>query len=755
MLTLKSREISFQEADLVKSSSILFQPVFSVDRSIKGKGRFVDVFRFCSRRPHLDFIALLAAVSLAPSCAPAQQASAHRPPAAPLIANDPYFSVWSMADKLTDVSTKHWSEAAQPLTGLIRIDGLPFRWMGTQPRQRPGLPRIDAMQQDALEITPLHTRYSLSTSGVELRVSFFTPSFPQQLDVLSRPVTYLTWSARSTDNAAHQVELLLDVSPQIAVNANAQQVTWGRSRAGNLTVLNVGTQEQASLHQSGDRIRIDWGYFHLAVPDAESATTEISTTAMTEFVENGALEDADDLDMPRAADSTRGPAAHLAVELSFGKVTSAAVERHVLLAYTEGDAIEYLGRRLRPYWQRNGMTTSAMLSHAEQEYASLESRGSKFDAELMADMVKAGGEDYGYLTSLVFRQTIAAHKLVADVDGTPMLFSKENDSNGCIDTVDVTYPSSPFFLLFNPELLKAQLEPLMRYAALPRWRFPFAPHDLGTYPLANGQVYGGGETNEVDQMPVEESGNLILMIAALERSEGNWEFARRYMPELTKWAAYLANKGMDPENQLSTDDFAGHLAHNTNLSIKAIEALGAFVEIAKNVGDRDLAERYEKLVLPMPARWEEIARDGDHYKLAFDQKGTWSQKYNLVWDNILNLHLFPPKIRLIEWAFYSKHMQPYGLPLDNRKTITKLDWEVWTATLTDNPQQFQDLLHRLVTWADTTPSRVPTTDFYDTVSGKQMGFQARSVVGGIFIKALLDPQIAKRWKLKLTAPQDK
>jgi hypothetical protein len=719
------------------------------------KDRFVYVFRFCRRLPDRRLIAFLAAASLFPSYTPAQQIGAHRPPAAPLIANDPYFSVWSMSDKLTDTPTKHWSEAAQPLTGLIRIDGHPFRWMGTQPRQHPALPHLDAMQQDALEITPLHTRYHLSAMGVELQVSFFTPSFPLQLDVLSRPVTYLTWSARSTDNSAHQVELLLDVSPQIAVNGNAQQVTWGRSHAGALTVLNVGTQEQASLNQSGDRIRIDWGYFHLGVPDTENATTELSASAMTEFVEKGTLEDVDDLDMPHAADSTRGQAAHLAVELSFGKVTTATVERHILLAYTERDAIEYLGRRLRPYWQRNGMTTSAMLSQAGKEYPALESQGSKFDAKLMADMVKVGGEDYGYLTSLVFRQTIAAHKLVVDVDGTPMLFSKENDSNGCIDTVDVTYPSSPFFLLFNPELLKAQLVPLMRYAALPRWRFPFAPHDLGTYPLADGQVYGGGETNETDQMPVEESGNLILMIAALERSEENWEFARRYMPQLTKWAAYLANKGMDPENQLSTDDFAGHLAHNTNLSIKAIEALGAFVEIAKNVGDRGLAERYEKLARPMPPRWEEMARDGDHYKLAFDQNGTWSQKYNLVWDNVLNLHLFSPKIKQIEWAFYSKQMQPYGLPLDNRKTITKLDWEVWTATLTDDPQQFKDLLHRLVTWADTTPSRVPTTDFYDTVSGRQMGFQARSVVGGIFIKALLDPQVAERWKLKFTAQPDK
>jgi hypothetical protein len=363
-------------------------------------------------------------------------------------------------------------------------------------------------------------------------------------------------------------------------------------------------------------------------------------------------------------------------------------------------------------------------------------------------MLKAGGADYAYLTALLFRQTLAAHKLVADVDGTPMLFSKENDSNGCIDTVDVTYPSSPFFLLFNPTLLQAQLEPLMRYAALPRWHFPFAPHDLGTYPLADGQVYGGGEVNETNQMPVEESGDLILMIAALGRSQGNWDFARRYMTQLTQWAAYLEVKGMDPENQLSTDDFAGHLAHNTNLSIKAIEALGAFSEIAKGVGDAKLAEHYGILAHKMPAVWQSMALEGDHYKLAFDQPGTWSQKYNLVWDRILNLRLFPAEVMRTEWKFYDTHMQPYGLPLDSRKQITKLDWEVWTATLSDDPRQFQDLIHRLVIWADSTPSRVPTTDYYDTVSGRQMGFQARSVVGGVFIKALLDPEIVSRWKME-------
>jgi len=672
----------------------------------------------------------------------------HRPPAVPLVVNDPYLSIWSMSDKLTESQTMHWSEAAQPLTGLLRVDGKVFRWMGMQVPSRSGLPPIEAMQQTGLEVTPLHTRYRFSAGGLELRVTFFTPLFPRDLDVMSRPVTYLTWSAVATDGRPHKADLLLDISPMVAVNDRAQPTIATRAQAGKLTVLRVGTRDQQVLHQSGDRIRIDWGYFDLCVPADAGAATELSSNALQHFVAGESFGHNDDLTLPvPAMRGNRASGAHLAVAVPLGSVGSQAVERHVLLGYSDGYSIEYLGRKLKAYWEHTGMSEAAMLNLAESDYPALERRGLEFDSRLSEDMAKVGGSDYAYMTSLVFRQTIGAHKLVADVDGTPMLFSKENDSNGCIDTVDVTYPSSPFFLLFNPKLLEAQLEPLMRYAALPRWKFPFAPHDLGTYPLANGQVYGGGEESELNQMPVEESGNLLIMIAALGRSEANWEFARRFMPQLQKWAAYLEQKGLDPENQLSTDDFAGHLAHNTNLSIKAIEALGAFVQIARGVGDRELANRYEAVVRPLPAKWQRMGLDGDHYKLAFDQPGTWSQKYNLVWDDCLDLHLFPKSIAQTEWAFYAKHMNANGLPLDNRKTFTKLDWEVWTATLTRDPAQSADLIHRLVVWMDSTPSRVPTTDWYDTESGKRMGFQARSVVGGVFIKALMDPAIAAKYKI--------
>jgi hypothetical protein len=667
-----------------------------------------------------------------------------RPPAVPLVAHNPYFSIWSMADKLTDEDTRHWTGAPQPMHGLARIDGKTYRFMGADPEDAP------AMEQVSLQVTPTHTVYQFRQGDVQLTVSFFTPAFPKDLDVLSRPVTYLTFSAQGQ---GHEVSVLLDVDPVIAVNKSDEAVTWGRTRAPGLTVLSVGSRDQQVLNRPGDDLRIDWGYFRLAAPDAAGAELALAKDAMEDFAANGLLPAQDDMDMPRFARAQipGGDAAHLAAMLPMGKLTDAPVTRHVMLAYTEDYAIEYLGRKLRPYWQRNGMSVDAMLTAAEQQYTTLEQRGQRFDLDLTTDLEKAGGAAYAQLAALAFRQTLAAHGLVADVDGTPMMFPKENFSNGCISTVDVLYPSSPFFLFFNPELLQAQLKPVLEYAALPRWKWPFAPHDLGTYPLADGQVYGGGERTDKDQMPVEESGNLLILVAAMGQEQGKWEFAREYWPQLTKWAEYLRAEGLDPAKQLSTDDFAGHLAHNANLSIKAIEGLAAYAAIAEALGMKDVAKDYRRTAKDMAGQWETMAADGDHYKLAFDKPGTWSQKYNLVWDQVLGFNLFPPKVRQTEMAFYLGHLNRYGLPLDNRKEYTKLDWQIWTATLTDKPapgqpDAFQALMAPIGKWLNEGPTRVPLTDWYDTVTGKQEAFQARSVVGGVFMKALADKELAAKWR---------
>jgi hypothetical protein len=662
---------------------------------------------------------------------------AQRPPAVPLVTHDPYFSIWSTADRLTDLNTRHWTGTDQPLAGLVRIDAATYRFMGADPRQVPAMPQV------SLRVTPLHTVYTFQAGGVQLEVRFFTAALPQDLEALSRPVDYLTWNVTSTDGRPHSVSLLLDVSPLVAVNSEDEEVTWGRSKMPGIEVLRVGSRDQRVLNRGGDNLRIDWGYFYLAVPDEENATLVTADNAIATFVAAGDLPQSDDMEMPR---EPRNGASHLAVKLSADVSAAKPASRHVLLAFDEQYSIEYLDRKLRPYWRRNGQSAAAMLAESEAQYPRLEERGKRFDEQLSSDLEHAGGKAYAELGTLAYRQTLAAHGFAADIDGTPLLFPKENFSNGCISTVDVLYPSAPFFLFFNPALLEAQLKPVLEYSALARWKWPFAPHDLGTYPLANGQVYGGGELTEENQMPVEESANMLILVDALGSSQGNWHLAEKYWPQLTKWAEYLNAKGLDPENQLSTDDFAGHLAHNANLSIKAIEGLAAYSQMAKKLGNTKVAEQYAGAARQMAVQWQSMALEGDHYKLAFDKPDTWSQKYNLVWDQLLDLNLFPTSIRKTEMAFYLKHLNQYGLPLDNRADYTKLDWELWTATLTEDPSQFAALMDPIGKWLNETPSRVPLTDWYDSKTGAMMHFQARSVVGGVFIKALADKNLSEKWR---------
>jgi hypothetical protein len=655
-----------------------------------------------------------------------------------------------MADKLTDQDVKHWTGARQPMIGLARIDSKVYRFMGSAPR---GIPseQLPVMDQTSLTVTPTHTAYTFQAGQVTLTVTFFTPALPKDLDILSRPVTYLNFTA--SEQGEHEVSIFLDVDPVIAVNMPDQAVTWGRSRAQGLTVLNVGSRDQKVLNRPGDDLRIDWGYFRLAVPDEAGAEFAMSNGAVRSFVATGKLPEADDMDMPRMPRTrpASNAAAHLAALLPMGKASATSVTRHVLLAYTEDYAIEYLGQKLRPYWQRNNMTVEHMLADAEAQYSALEQRGQVFDRELTADLEKAGGTAYAQIAILAYRQALAGNGLAADADGTPMLFPKENFSNGCISTVDVLYPSAPFFLFFNPALLEAQLRPVLHYAALPRWKWSFAPHDLGTYPLANGQVYGGGEVTEENQMPVEESGNMLIMAAAMSQEMGNWDFIRQYWPQFTKWAEYLRHEGMDPANQLATNDMSGHLAHNTDLSIKAIVGLAAYAQLAKGVGKPEVAEEYSRQAAQMAMQWQAMAIDGDHYKLAFDKPGTWSEKHNLVWDQILGLNLFQAKVRQTEIAFYLKHMNQYGLPFDNRADYTLLDWTIWTAALADPPQPgspdpFAAFVAPIGRWVNEGPTRVPLADWYDTKTGNAIHFQARSVVGGVYIKVLADKSLAAKWR---------
>ncbi len=686
------------------------------------------------------------AILVVAAAAGAQQLKPLRPPAVPLIAHDPYFSIWSNTDHLNDGGTVHWTGKPNTLTALARIDGVTYQVMGHERSE------IKPLIQSSVAVLPTRTLYTFAGGGVQLLLTFLTPALPDSLDVLSRPLTYVECQFAATDGAEHDVAVYFDAASDLVVNTPDQPVTWARYQSDGQTLLRMGSREQPVLAKRGDDLRVDWGYLYLAAdrPEGVSFAGSTHAEAVRVFQSSGKLPDSDmfaDQMPPR-----RG-ALVLASSIQLGKVGTRAVSRYLMLAYDDEFSIEYFQRKERAWWRRNGADASDLIRLARQEHDSLAARSVAFDNELMADLRKVGGEKYARLAALAYRQTLAAHKLVADVDGTAMYFPKENFSNGCISTVDVIYPSSPFTLLFNPRLLRAQLQPVLDYARMARWKWPFAPHDLGTYPQANGQVYGGGERTEENQMPVEESGNMLIMLAALARVEGKADYAEKYWPQITKWAEYLKEKGLDPANQLSTDDFAGHLAHNANLSIKAILALGSYGLLCEMTGRKAEAAAYRQTAHDFANQWIGLASEGDHFKLAFDQAGTWSQTYNLVWDKLLGLNLFPSDVARREIAFTKTKLNAYGLPLDNRKSYTKLDWELWTATLATDSADFEALVGPSYQFANDSPTRVPLTDWYDTITAKQQGFQARSVVGGLFVKMLSDPAIWKRYASRALAAE--
>jgi hypothetical protein len=609
--------------------------------------------------------------------------------------------------------------------------------MGKDPSNIPALP------QSSVTVHPTRTVYVFDGAGVKAEMTFASPLLMDDLDLLSRPVTYLRWRVTSLDDKKHNVQIYFDASALLTVNSPDQNVMESRMRIGGTEVLRAGSTLQPVLGKAGDDLRIDWGYLYLVSPSSNVRNAISSHRSATEqFAAIGDLPASDDFNMPRAAGKDNPV---LALRMELRSVTREPSSVYASIAYDDQFSIEYMDRRLRPYWRRNGADASDLIKSALADPEAILKRCERFDEALEADLERVGGPAYAALGSLAYRQALAAQKLVADVDGTPLLFPKENFSNGCIGTVDVLYPQAPQLMLFNTELLKASITPVLEYASLPRWRFPFAPHDLGTYPLANGQVYGGGEKTEEDQMPVEESANMILLVAAAVKSDAQPVYAQKYWGALSKWAAYLREKGLDPENQLCTDDFAGHLAHNVNLSAKAVVALGAYADLCKRTGHTKESTEYRGVAEKFATNWIRMADDSSHFRLTFDGPGTWSQKYNLVWDKLLDLHLFPKPVIQKELTSYQSRFQPYGLPLDSRKTYTKLDWTLWTATLADSKADFEGFVKPLYEWAHHTPSRVPLTDWYDTITGKQEGFQARSVVGGLFIRLLAEPGQQAKW----------
>lgn len=356
------------------------------------------------------------------------------------------------------------------------------------------------------------------------------------------------------------------------------------------------------------------------------------------------------------------------------------------------------------------------------------------DNQIATDSIAAGGQDYLTITSLSARQAFGATQLVGD-KSKQYLFMKEISSDGNTQTVDVIYPFYPIIMYLQPSLAKLMLDPLFENQESGLYPKKSSMHDLGShFPNATGYPDGLDEPQ-----PLEECGNMLIMTLAYAKRANDVPYLAQHYQILKQWTEYLIQFALIPADQISTDDFAGSLANQTNLALKGIIAIQAMAEISNLTGHSAEGSNYTSIAAEYISKWQVygIAQDSStpHATLAYGQTNTNVLLYNLYADSLLNLNFVPKSVYEMQSTFYPTMIAKYGIPLDSRHSYTKSDWEIWTASISSDETKNM-IISSLAKYVRETPTDTGFTDLYETISADWPAnishFISRPVVGGHF-----------------------
>jgi hypothetical protein len=657
-----------------------------------------------------------------------------RPPAAPLIVRSPYLSTWQRSTVSPGTWQTFWNGDTTAMAGIVRIDGTSFVFAGDPSIGDTGA----ALEQTHLTLTATRSVFTLQSRGVQITLEYLSPIEPGDLQRQSIPMAWVLVTARSIDGASHDVSLYLDVSGEWLSGDPSQQFTWAPVSVpysgGALQAWTMQLAEQQILAEIDNRAQ--WGTIILATPQISGLSYQSgpSRTVRTQFVDQGVLLDTDDTSYTSIGGDGY-PSFGFALDL--GQVGSQPQTRQFSLGQVRTPLVSYLGTPLQPLWTQYFSDWQQMLAFFHADIAGARQRANTLDAKVSADARKAGGAKYEALCVLSLRQAYGATELAVGPDNTPWAFLKEISSDGDTSTVDVIFPASPVWIYLDPQYLSLLLRPIFGYPASGQWTARFAPHDLGPYPMASGYPHNGGEN-----MPVEESGNMIIMAAAYTRAAPGTTalvYLQANYRWLKRWADYLVATLPDPGLQNQTDDFAGKIAHSVNLALKGIVAVAAMGQIAHACGEQADAIHFRNKARQFIAYWLKHAQAPGHshigltYRRPGRRNRAWGATYNAYPDALLGTGLVPDSVAAEQAAFYRTKTNQFGLPLQTPHRYGKTDWEMWLAAWLHRHPIGQELIEREYRYANTTRSRVPFCDLYSTISGDQVyGFQARPVQGGIF-----------------------
>ncbi|KAI1372110.1 DUF1793-domain-containing protein [Hypoxylon crocopeplum] len=703
-----------------------------------------------------------------------------RPPAIPLAVRSPYTSAWSSTGGLGTLNSQlpiFWYGQRLGWEGIVVVDGNSFEYMGTIINDFPELPYFNTTIPQEVKFDSQYSNFTFSAGPVNITASFFSPVTPKDICRSSIPLSYLTTTVVSNDGQPHHIQFYSDVNAQWIGLGNEFDIIKefhtgptngnGTGNATDTPTSWILRPRYPALFAEAAQIP-RWGNFSYTTSSMGATNFTFQSGSATSvrfgFVNNRYLNN-------DAGSVTRGfgnqePVYAFAHDMGTMMETS--------IRYTIGSiqspSVRYLHKgglsNLAPWWERCYGEMHDMIRFHWNDFDTVAAIANEFETKLRADVnafdpsnaygflepINATGiavpfvseaESYYAIVALSARQAMGAYVFAvppsvpngssAD-DVEPLMFQKEISSNGNINTVDVLYPATPFFLYANPALLKYILQPLYELQEGGFYPNTYSTHDIGAhFPLATGHVEGTDE-----YMPVENSGNSILMSYAYYKFTGDFGWLSNHYALLRQFAQYLIDFSLVPSAQLSTDDFAGELANQTNLAIKGIVGLQAMSAISRIVGNLDDAANFADKATSYYEQWKGFAIDpsGKHTLLAYQWRSSWGLLYNIFYDKLLNMGLIEPEIYEMQSAWYASVSQTYGVPLDSRHHYTKSDWEVWTAATCSQTTR-RLFVNAVAYWLNETSTNLPFSDLYEVVGTGDYPlqidhFSARPVVGGHF-----------------------
>ncbi|KAF2144083.1 uncharacterized protein K452DRAFT_223453 [Aplosporella prunicola CBS 121167] len=644
------------------------------------------------------------------------------PPSFPLAVKNPYLSAWLPGNQAADLPSaqpEFWYANKLTWSVLARVDGDVYNLFGV-PSPEDGTQSATVVSGN---YTATHSIFSLTAGSASITLDFFSPISVDNLVRQSYPFSYLTVSVSGVDGASPSVQIYSDIDDTWTGQSEGTTITHTADGATTLFELEANVQK----HYSEADEMAQWGQaIYAARTDSYQAGTAAAVRG--QFIKNGTL--------ANSTESAAGNVVGFAQDL--GSVSSSQQVVFVV-GYVREDAIDYRGTAYTPYYRSAYPKTIGAVSRFLDIHDDAVTESESFDAQVVSVGDATGGSNYTAILELSTRQIFGGIDITIEKSSLdtsePWAFIKEISSNGNLNTIDIIFPTFPFFYMFAPNWIKYLLDPTLTYLESGAYPHPYVIHDLGThYPNSTGHDEGLEEA-----MPIEETGNLMVLALAHKQATGDASIYESHTELFKGYADYLVDNGLYPTNQFSTNDGLGKFTNMTNLGVKAAVGLAAYGELSGSTNYTDKGKEFAGTI------WEGLGTavtddtETRYFTLTYGNS-TWFLTFNLYADKLLGLEVFDDEVYTAQSAFYPTVRDEWGVAIEGAVVWAKTDWQMWTAAFSEEGTQ-EMFINDLYAFIANGKNTAPFGDRYWT-SGANAGetaqsFRARPTLGAHFAVAAL------------------